>query len=84
MNKIYLYKHNFGERGEDDEDAAYDKEGSRLRLKCQKLFKEDELGGLPTKLTEEWQKGPEPRDPKDYSRDLCVERFRFNQDKYAG
>ena len=44
MNKIYLYKHQFEEVDEDDDnvDKIYDKTSSRLPIKCTKLFSEDE------------------------------------------
>ena len=56
MNKIYLYKHKFDEdakdteNGEQDEDRMYDKSHSKLKIKCQKLFSEDELAEVPEQL----------------------------------
>ena len=48
MNKIYLYKHNFNEdENQDDEDSMYDKSGSKVKIVCPKLFQEDELAELP-------------------------------------
>ena len=39
MNKIYMYKHNFEEDGdEDDEDRMYDKSNCKIKIRCQKLF----------------------------------------------
>ena len=67
MNKIYLYKHKFdedkkenneaagGEEEEDDHDSVYDKSNNKLKIKCQKLFSEDELAEIPEQLRQKWQ-----------------------------
>ncbi len=55
MNKIYLYKHNFNEDGnQDDEDSIYDKSNSKVNIVCPKLFQEDELAELPQALKDNW------------------------------
>ena len=56
MNKIYLYKHNFEEIKEDDDnvDKIYDKSSSKLSIACQKLFAEDEIATLPEEVRNSW------------------------------
>ena len=62
MNKIYLYKHKFdeddakeSEAGEEDEDRMYDKSNNKLKIKCQKLFSEDEISEVPEQIRQKWQ-----------------------------
>lgn len=61
MNKIYLYKHQFNEVSETDEDVdkIYDKSNSKLKIKCQKLFSEDEIAALPDEVKQAWLFGEE-------------------------
>jgi len=48
MNKIYMYRHNFDKKGDqEDDDSMYDKTSSKLRVACKKLFSEDEIAELP-------------------------------------
>ena len=55
MNKIYLYKHNFEEDGdEDDEDRMYDKSNCKIKIRCQKLFTEDEQEEMPQEVKDNW------------------------------
>ena len=56
MNKIYLYKHNFEEVDQEDDnvDKVYDKTNSKIQIMCQKLFAEDELDTLPDEIRENW------------------------------
>ena len=64
MNKIYLYKHKFdedakeAENEEQDEDRMYDKSNNKLKIKCQKLFSEDELAEVPEQVRQKWQDTP--------------------------
>ena len=88
MNKIYLYKHNFNEdENQNDEDSMYDKSNSKVKIVCPKLFQEDELVELPQALKDNWsgqqqeQQSAEEQ-KKLYSRDLCVQRFKFNQNRH--
>ena len=84
MNKIYLYKHQFEEVSEEDDnvDKVYDKTNNKLSIVCTKLFAEDEIGSLPEEIHNGWTKEDQPEHGSDlYSRELCFDRFRFNQDK---
>ena len=83
MNKIYLYRHQFEEVNEEDEDVdkVYDKTSNKLSIVCTKLFAEDEIGSLPEEIHNGWTQEDKQDDSKLYSRELCFERFRFNQDK---
>ena len=90
MNKIYLYKHKFDEdakdteNGEQDEDRMYDKSNNKLKIKCQKLFSEDELAEVPEQLRQKWQDTPAAQSTeKVYSRDLVFERFKFNCNRHG-
>ena len=83
MNKIYLYKHQFEEVKEEDEDVdkVYDKTNNKLSIVCDKLFAEDEIGDLHEEIHNGWTNEDQQDSSKLYSRELCFERFRFNQDK---
>lgn len=87
MNKIYLYKHKFGEKengdGTDD-DAGYDKHNSKIKIKCQKMFTEDEIAQLPGELRQNWEIQDRDDPKKLYSRPLCKERFLHNLEKHCG
>ena len=89
MNKIYLYRHKFDEDGEEneaDEDRMYDKSNNKLKIKCQKLFSEDEIAEIPEQIREKWQQGDTPSaqsTEKVYSRSLVFERFKFNCDRHG-
>lgn len=86
MNKIYLYKHNFEEvqTENEDTDKVYDKSSSKMKIICPKLFKEDELAELPQEILQSWRDADQlSKDDKQlYSRDLCKQRFLFNQRKH--
>ena len=63
MNKIYLYRHKFDEdanQNEEDEDRMYDKSNNKLKIKCQKLFTEDELAEVPEQIRQKWEQGDTP------------------------
>lgn len=89
MNKIYLYKHKFEEEKASDanaeeDDAVYDKTNSKIKIKCQKMYTEDEIAELPSELRQNWE-DRESADPKKiYSRPLCKERFLHNVEKHCG
>lgn len=73
---------------ENDEDKVYDKTKSKIRIVCPKLFEEDEIASLPAELLERWQANRSddqllPDGKKPYSRDLCLQRFKFNHNKYC-
>lgn len=90
MNKSYLYKHDWEENSESEEDLdkAYDKtDDSKIKINFTKLFQEDEIEQIPQEMLAEWQR-EDPMTAKNgkklYSRDLCFNRFQFNRQKHSG
>lgn len=88
MNKIYLYKHNFEEEvqeGSTEEDSVYDKTNSKIKIKCNKLFAEDEIASLPEEILKNWSGEAQPKsDPSQkYSRELCYNRFLHNKKQHG-
>ena len=89
MNKIYMYKHNWEkmDASSEDLDKMYDKNNSKIKVACNKLFKEDELQHLPAEILAKWDTEDSNREEagkKLYSRELCFQRFQFNRQKLSG
>ena len=86
QNKIYLYHHNFekvAKKTYTDADL-YHLETSKLKINCARLFKEDK--DVPQAVVDAWEYKPlsAAEQAKLYSRDLCLERYKYNRDKNTG
>ena len=85
MNKIYMYKHNFEEDGdEDDEDRMYDKSNCKIKIRCQKLFTEDEQEEMPQEVKDNWAGIVSEENKELYSEEIVLKRFRINQYRHSG